>query len=160
MTLPVEIQARMEELRAEIEGAGAELVELLFRRADQRSILTFLVDKAGGITLEECAKLNQKLGAFFDRLSDAGQAEGAFFQGRYLLEVSSPGLDRPLRTPKDFERAMGLMLRVTSPNGGPFTGKLGAVTDSGIELEEKNGTRRVIAFGDISKATREIAWKH
>ncbi len=157
MSLPVEIQARMDDIRAEIEAAGAELIELLFRKVHQRSILTFLVDKAGGITLDDCAVLNQKLGAFFDRVADA---EEGLFRGQYLLEVSSPGLDRPLRTPKDFERAAGQMLRVTSPIGGPYVGKLGAVTESGIELEEKGGHRRTIAFADIAKATREVGWKH
>ena len=150
MTLPVEIQARMDEIHAEIEGAGAELIELHFRRVDQRSILTFLVDKAGGISLEDCAKLNQRL--------------GAFFQGRYLLEVSSPGLDRPLKTPKDFGRAVNDWIRVTCQNGaasqGPVIGKLSAVTESGIELEGKDGVRRQVSFGDIAKATREISWKH
>ena len=163
MTLPVEIQARMDEIRTEIEGAGAELIDLLFRKADQRSILTFLVDKTGGITLEECAKLNQRLGAFFDRVAETGQTDGAFFQGRYLLEVSSPGLDRPLRTQKDFGRAVNEMMRVTCQNGaashGPVVGKLSAVTELGIELEGKDGVRRTIPFGDIAKAVREIGWK-
>ena len=158
MTLPVEIQARMGELRAEIEGAGAELIDVLYHRYNQRSILTFLVDRAGGITLEDCARLNQKLGAFFDRVADTGQGEGAFFQGRYLLEVSSPGLDRPLRTPKDFARVLDQTLRVHHPNGAVI-GKLKAVTESGIELEGTGGARHEIPFGDIAKATREIGWK-
>ncbi len=163
MTLPVEIQARMDEIRAEIEGAGAELIDLLFFRSHQRSILTFLVDKQGGITLDECAKLNQRLGAFFDRMADTGQTEGVL-QGRYLLEVSSPGLDRPFKTPKDFGRALNEMIRVTCTNGasahGPVIGKLSSVTDEGIEIEGKDGATRVIPFGDIAKAVREIGWKH
>ena len=162
MTLPVEIQARMDDIRAEVEGAGAELIDVLFHRYNQRSILTFLVDKAGGITLEECARLNQKLGAFFDRVADVGQDGGAFFQGRYLLEVSSPGLDRPLKTQKDFARALNETVRVHYQNGsvtkGPVVGKLSAATESGIEVEVA-GTAQTIAYGDITKATREIGWK-
>ena len=162
MTLPVEIQARMDEIRAEVETAGAELVELLFRKANQRSILTFLVDKAGGITLDECAVLNQKLGAFFDRVAETGDA--GLFRGQYLLEVSSPGLDRPLKTARDFERALGQTVRVQCQNGaashGPVTGRLAAVTELGIELEGRDGAKRMVPYADIAKATREIDWKH
>lgn len=153
----------MDEIRAQIEGFGAELVEVLFRRANQRNILTFLVDKTGGITLEDCAKLNQKLGVFFDRLAETGDSDGAFFQGRYMLEVSSPGLDRPLKTPRDFGRAMGQRLRVQY-RGGEFSrltllGKLSAVTEIGVELEGNDGMSHAISFEDIATATREISWK-
>jgi ribosome maturation factor RimP len=152
MNLPVEIQARMDEIRAEIEGAGAELIEVIFRRANQQSVLTFLVDKTGGIALEECASLNRKLGVLLDSWGDTS----------YLLEVNSPGLDRPLKTPKDFGRVMGQTIRVHGHQGlflnGPVVGKLTAVTELGIELTGREGMCRAVRFEDIVKATREIRW--
>lgn len=161
MSLPIEIEARMDEIRAEIERTGAELIEVLFYRAKQRSVVTFLVDKAGGITLEDCVKLNQSLGELFDRLAESEGTESAVFQGRYLLEVSSPGLDRPLKTPKDFGRVLGQKIRVVCQNAAishePLVGKLNAVTELEIELETKNGARHAIPLKDISKATREIS---
>ncbi len=163
MLLPIEIKSRMDEIQAEIEGTGAELIEVLFRKANQRSILTFLVDKTGGITLEECARINQKLGDLFDRFSEAEQPDSVFFQGRYLLEVNSPGLDRPLKTPKDFGRAIGQWLWVHCQNGvfprGPLIGKLNAVTEQEIELKTKDGESHLVRLEQIVKATREITWK-
>jgi ribosome maturation factor RimP len=90
-----------------------------------------------------------------------GQEIGVL-QGSYFLEVNSPGLDRPLKTPQEFKRAVGQWLRVqTRDERGTVTtvlGKLTALTDQGIELEG-NSDRRSLRFDEISKATRDIAWK-
>ena len=156
MLLPVEIENRMDAIRSEIERAGAELIEVHYRRSGNRGVLTFLVDKPGGITLEECAVVNQRLGAHFDGLEDG------FLQGAYFLEVNSPGLDRPLKTPRDYERAVGQTLRVQTRDergvSAPTVAKLTGVSPSGIELEVRN-EKRSVKFEDIFKATRDAAWK-
>ena len=162
MVLPIEIETRMDEIRSEVERGGAELVEVLFRRAGQKSFLTFLVDKKGGITLEECAEVNRRLGAYFDRLEENGSGAPAFLQGTYFLEVNSPGLDRHLKTPADFERVAGEMLRVqTRDERGTVTttvGRLAGLTEVGIELEA-GGVRRSFRFDEVFKATREVSLK-
>jgi ribosome maturation factor RimP len=160
MPLPLEIESRLNEIRSEIEQAGAELVEVFYRRAGTRGVLTFLVDKNGGISLEECAAVNQRLGSYFDRLADENGAVG-FLQGAYFLEVNSPGLDRPLRTPKDYERALGQTLHVKTRDGRgtvmAFVGKLTGMDEAGIELEAGAGERRRLRFDEIFKATRDVA---
>ena len=169
MTLPLEIESRLGEIRAQIGENGAELVEVFYRRANQRSILTFLVDKAGGITLEECAALNQHLGGYFDRLAEIASGDAGFLQGAYFLEVNSPGLDRPLKTSEDFQRVMGKTLRVQTrlPAGqagdvrgaaDAVVGKLTGLSGTGIELEV-GVTKRSIGFEEIFKAMREVEWK-
>ena len=161
MSLPLEIETRLPDIRAQIEQDGAELVEVLYRRAGQRSVLTFLVDKEGGITLDECALVNQRLGVYFDRLADGGQAIGCL-QGSYFLEVNSPGLDRPFKTPQDFKRAVGqwLCVQIRDMRGTITTvlGRLTGTTELGIELEG-NQDRRTVRFDEIFKATRDVAWK-
>ena len=162
MSLPMEIESRMEGIRSEIERGGAELVDVLYRRANQRAFLTFLVDKAGGINLEECAEINRHLGEYFDRLSEGGGEGIGFLHGSYFLEVSSPGLDRPLKTPKDLKRVLGQMLRVqvrdTRGTVNTVTGKLVALTEVSIELENRAG-KQVVLLDGILKATREVNWK-
>lgn len=88
-----------------LEGINIDLVELKMQRQNRQMFLRFLVDKpSGGISLEECAKLNEEIGQLLDNQD--------FIQESFVLEVSSPGLDRPLMTLKDFGRAIGKDVRI------------------------------------------------
>lgn len=89
-----------------LEGRGIDLVEIhLYRHRGVRSILRILVDKPeGGISLDECAILNEEISQALDNSN--------VFLESYILEVSSPGLDRPLATHKDFLRAIDRKIRV------------------------------------------------
>ncbi len=81
-----------------------ELVELTFARGRGNSLLRLLVDRRdGAISVEDCARLNRRLGDLLD--------ERNVIQGSYLLEVSSPGLDRPLKTKNDFLRCVGKQVK-------------------------------------------------
>ncbi|MFH0738504.1 MAG: ribosome maturation factor RimP [Candidatus Omnitrophota bacterium] len=76
---------------------GLQLVELIYRREGRYQMLRVLADRPeGGISLGECAQLNRELGGLLD--------EKGILQEGYILEVSSPGLDRPLRSRDDFLR--------------------------------------------------------
>lgn len=91
------VETRMREMVEPILAKdGVELVELTLGRHGAQYLLRLLVDKPGGITLGECSRLNERISEHVDRL-------GAL-QERYTLEVSSPGIDRPLATKHDFLR--------------------------------------------------------
>ena len=158
MSLPIEILSRMEAIRSETEQGGVELVDVEYRRAGNRSVLTFIVDKAGGVTLDDCADVNRRIGHYFDRETEAAGTSG-FLQGSYFLEVNSPGLDRPLRTPKDFERVKGGAVRVAWKTefgaGLVALGRLLVVDAEGIEVEEKPGKITRIPFDAVTKASRD-----
>lgn len=157
MSLPIEISNRMQAIRTEAERDGIELLEVQFRRSGSRGVLTFIVDKPGGVTLDECAAVNRRLGEFLDGESEA---DADFLKGAYFLEVNSPGLDRPLKDPKDFERAHGDSVKVAwkSPSGAGIVsvGRLANVDPAGVELETKTGERLRILFESMTKASREI----
>jgi len=131
---------------------GIELVELSYRRGNEGMVLTFLVDKPDGITLEECSWLNHEI----DRLLDKSR----IVNERYLLEISSPGLDRPLRTREDFIRAIGKPVRIISrlPVDGRdvHSGELHGINDRDIVIIGKDNLSTVIPFEDISKARLDI----
>jgi len=131
---------------------GIELVELSYRRGNEGMVLTFLVDKPDGITLEECSWLNHEI----DRLLDKSR----IVNERYLLEISSPGLDRPLRTREDFIRAIGKPVRIISrlPVDGRdvHSGELYGINDRDIVIIGKDNLCAVIPFEDISKARLDI----
>ena len=156
--LPLEIESRMSAIRSETEQGGVELIEVQFRRAGNRSVLTFIVDKTGGVTLDDCATVNRRLGDYLDRETDTAGPAG-FLQGSYFLEVNSPGLDRPLRSPKDFARAQGGSVRVawrTEAGAGLVAlGRLNIADEDGIEVEDKQGIKTRIPYGAVTKASRD-----
>lgn len=127
-----------EELRQIVDSVldemGAELVELQYNRSKRSSVRVF-VWQEGGISLDRCTEISRKLADEFDRRD--------IIAGRYFLEVSSPGIDRPLRTRRDFERQIGHLLRATvalEPTGATqVEGRLLAVEEQNILVETKEG---------------------
>lgn len=103
------MDATVEQIHALIEPMLAdrqmELVELTCHPQGGQWLVRLLVDHPGGVTIQACAQINRRLG---DALEAANVIEGS-----YTIEVSSPGLDRPLATPRDFERAVGEQVRMT-----------------------------------------------
>lgn len=103
----MDVIGRVNELMADyLEQNAIELVEMTYKAQGGKMVLRLLVDKPSGITVNECADLNNYLSDVLDKED--------IIPGHYLLEVSSPGLDRPIKSEKDFERAMGRELQVTT----------------------------------------------
>ncbi len=162
MTLPFEIESRLEEIRHAVQNAGAELVQISYRRTGSRGILTFIVDKPGGVTLDDCVTVNQGLGRYFDTLSEGGEA---LFQNAYLLEVNSPGLDRPLRSEQDFEKAVGERVTLVARTDVPgrtenCAGRVQAVTPGHVEIDCDGAGIRSFELDRLVRASREIKFKH
>jgi ribosome maturation factor RimP len=101
-TLSERLRRAIEPVAAEL---GLELVEVEFKHSGARAALRVFVDRPGRVTLQECERLSRRL----DPLLDAEE----LIQGAFDLQVSSPGLDRPLRRPTDFTRAVGERVRLT-----------------------------------------------
>lgn len=93
-------------LEAQMEKGGFVLVDLRFYKdRENQLVLEILADRAdGGITMDECARLNREVGGVLE--------QSGFFQERYVLDISSPGVDRPLVTKADFKRNIGCEARV------------------------------------------------
>lgn len=152
-----EIQAQIETLIMPIlDDFGYELVDLQYKKEGNSMALCLFVDKPGGITLDDCVTVSREVGAILE-IEDPIKAA-------YRLEVSSPGLDRPLKKPADFERFSGekikvKTLRMLDPDRRgnsrkTFIGKLlGLEGDMVcIELDDKKGGLAMIALGDLEKA--------
>ncbi len=91
------IQKAVEDIVSEL---SLELVDLLMKKTRSTVIIDVLADRInGGITVEECSQINKRINAMIE--------ESELFNGDFIVEVSSPGLDRPLKTSKDFMRVKG-----------------------------------------------------
>ncbi len=135
-----------------LDGEEIELVDLIFRREGKRMALRLLVDKPqGGISLDNLAKLNQTISQLFDQTN--------IFQESYILEVSSPGLDRPLKVKKDFQKVIGkkvFVITLESIEGKKdFVGELKVVGEENIILKLE-GREIKIPLEKIIKARQVI----
>ena len=138
------------------EAASTELVELTAHQHGGGLLLRFLVDKVGGVTVQDCASLNQRIGQALDALDSAGTTAE-----RYTLEVSSPGLDRPLASKRDFERALGedIEVELSEPvrEARQLKGRLLSVQDEAVVLITRFGNL-AIPFRQIRRALKAIRW--
>lgn len=130
-----------------LERHGAELVDLIVRRG-KTWLVRVTADREGGIDLETCAKVSEQLG----RLMDADDP----IPGRYTLEVTSPGADRPLRTPADFRKNVGRKVRIVLAQG-QHEGTLEEVGDDRVTVETAKG-REIVDLADIVKAKIVLPW--
>lgn len=136
---------------------GLELVELVFKKQGRGHLLQVFIDKPGGVTLDDCADLSRELSVQLD-VEDC-------IAGRYTMEVSSPGLDRPLRHEQDFIRYQGRLALVKTTElvkdekGSPrktFLGTIEGIEDGLLLIRLKEGPLARIALDIISKARLEI----
>ena len=130
---------------------GIELVQVDYRRESRGWVLRLTIDKEEGVTLDDCSRVSQQVGRELD-VED-------FIPSPYVLEVSSPGLTRPLKSEKDFIKYCNrlIKLRTVDPINSrqQFKGKLLGVSNNQIELEMEEGIVQ-IPLAKIAKANLEI----
>jgi ribosome maturation factor RimP len=140
-------------IRPEVEAAGLELWEVTFRREGGRMVLRVTVDREGGADLDA-------ISAVAERISQQLDVEG-FGASRYQLEVSSPGLARPLRQPRHFERSVGERVRVKTrePVEGSRTheGALVSADAETIVIATDGGEVRV-PYSNLASARTVFEW--
>jgi ribosome maturation factor RimP len=140
-------------VRPVVEGAGLELVDIAFRRESGRRVLSVVVDRDGGVDLDTIAELAEKVSRRLD-------VEG-FAPGPYALQVSSPGIERSLKRPTEFQRRVGDMVKVktTAPIEGRtnITGALVSADDDAIVVGTEAGELRV-RYAEIANARTVADW--
>ena len=131
-----------------VTGLGYEVVDIEFRPHPRDGLLRIFIDQPSGIQMEDCELVSRQLSAMID-VEDP-------IPGHFYLEVSSPGLDRPLRKAEDFEKFTGeiVKIRLSMPNiegQRNFTGKLLGLKDNDVLLEV-DGETKYLPLGGIDKA--------
>ena len=140
-------------VRPVVESAGLELVDAAFRREGGRRVLRVTVDREDGLDLEAISEASERI----SRRLDLEEVTS----GPYTLEVTSPGVERILRLPRDFERRVGEKVKVKTAEqldgSWTHTGRLVAADGEAIVVGTEQGERR-IPFDAIRSARTVLEW--
>lgn len=146
--LPGQLHGLLEPIVAD---AGFELDDLDVRAMGRRHTVKVVVDSDSGVGLDDIAKLSRAAAAELDRNEH-------LIGGSYTLEVTSPGVDRPLTTPRHWRRARLRLVTVRPQEGKPFTGRVGAADEDAVTMLV-DGVLRRVRYADVDRAAVEVEFK-
>jgi ribosome maturation factor RimP len=126
-------------IRPVVAAAGMDLESLRVSVAGRRRVLRVIVDSDEGVSLDDAALVSRDISAALDATDAMGNAP-------YTLEVSSPGVDRPLTEPRHWRRAIGRLVK-TQIESQPLAGRVRAVEDAGVIF-------------DVDGVTQQVPWSH
>ena len=151
MTTPATSDRLAEELTGPMDALGLDLEAVDLTSAGKRRVLRVAIDKDGGVTMDDIADATREVSRVLDDTSVMGEQA-------YTLEVSSPGVDRPLTLPRHWRRNAGRLVKVSPVEGEPVTGRITATDDEGAVLDVE-GTEQRVAYSDVKKAKIQIEFK-
>jgi ribosome maturation factor RimP len=140
-----------EELTGPIGQLGLDLEAVDLTSAGKRRVLRVAIDKDGGVTMDDIADATREVSRVLDETDLMGQQA-------YTLEVSSPGVDRPLTLPRHWRRNTGRLVKVKLREGEPTTGRIRGTDEAGAVLEV-DGTERRVEYAEVQKAKIQIEFK-
>lgn len=134
-----------------VEASGLDLEDVAVNRAGSRSVVRVVVDADGGLDLDAVADVSRAVSAVLDDADDV-------LRGAYVLEVTSPGVDRPLTAPRHWRRARTRKVKVVRTDGREVVGRLVGSTedaDGAATVETEKGPVEV-RYADVRRATVEV----
>ncbi len=142
-------------LRAVLEpvvaAAGCDLEEVVVTPAGRRRLLRLVVDRDGGVTLDDVAEVSTAVGAALDATASMGDSP-------YVLEVTSPGVDRPLTAPRHWRRAAGRLVRVPLRSGGTLAGRVLAADEATVVVEV-DGEERTVPLAELGAGVVQVEFR-
>ena len=145
-------RARLREIIEPVaQDAGYDLEDLSVVRMGRRYVVRVAVDRDGGVGLDAVADLSRAISTALD---DAEAVAGEFIAGEYQLEVSSPGVDRPLTAPRHWRRSVGRLVTVPV-DGHPVTGRVVAADEESVTLLVA-GVERTYGHGELGRGRVEV----
>ena len=139
-------------IRPAIASAGMDLESVRVSAAGRRRLLRVVVDSDRGVSLDDAAAISRKLSAVLD----AAPVMGDF---PYTLEVSSPGVDRPLTDPRHWRRAVGRLVQVPVADAGSISGRVLAADADGVILDVA-GDRRHFGYAVLGAGAVQVEFGH
>lgn len=147
---PEAAAALRERLEPTLARAGYDLEDLVVTTAGRRRLVRVVVDKDGGVTLDECAEASQAVSAVLD-------ADDALLgAGSYTLEVSSPGVSRPLTLPRHWRRNVGRRVKVVRADGSTVLGRVSSADERAARLRLDDGGDLEVPYTDVRTALVQV----
>lgn len=145
--------ARLSELLGPILApTGADLEAVDVSKAGKRSVVRVVVDRDGGVSLDDVADVSRVISDALDQLDEA---EPGALGPSYVLEVTSPGVDRPLTAARHWRRNVSRLVTVALRDGPNVTGRIVSANDDALVLDV-DGTSRTLALGDVLRGTVQV----
>lgn len=138
-----------------VEGAGLDLEDVAVSPAGRRSVVRVVVDRDGGVPLDDIADVSRVVSEALDEL-DA--AEPGALGTSYVLEVSSPGVDRPLTAPRHWRRNTGRLVRATLREGRQVTGRVTSADggEDGVVVLDVDGADQALPYAELTKGMVQV----
>jgi ribosome maturation factor RimP len=135
-----------------VEAAGADLEDVAVSKAGKRSVVRVVVDRDGGVSMDDVADVSRVVSDALDALDeDEPDALGP----SYVLEVTSPGVDRPLTEPRHWRRNVTRLVTAALRDGSTVTGRVVSADDEAVVLDV-DGTERRLPISDVARGTVEV----
>jgi ribosome maturation factor RimP len=126
-----------------------DVEDVMLTNVGRRESLTIVVDRDGGVDLDLIAEVSSEISAVLDE-------SPSLFPGAYVVEVTSPGVDRPLTEPRHWRRAIGRLVAVQQGATEPVTGRLLGITADAATLALPDGREVIVSFDSVIRARVEI----
>jgi ribosome maturation factor RimP len=134
-------------IRPIIEAAGNYLEELTITSAGKVKILTVIVDSDSHLNLDQITAVTKEISEVIETLEELGDSA-------FTLEVTSPGIDRPLTKPRHWRKNLNRLVKITMISGQDIQGRIGEATETDVLVDDQK-----VSFEDIKRAVLEIEFK-
>ncbi|TDE55855.1 ribosome maturation factor RimP [Nonomuraea mesophila] len=141
----------MKLLEPVVSAEGLDLEDITVTQAGKRRLLRVVVDRDGGVSLDHIADVSQAVSAALDDTDAMGQSA-------YTLEVSSPGVDRPLTEPRHWRRAATRLVKAEMRDGSVVEGRIMAADDGGVDLDVAGAARR-LDYEDLARGRVQVEFR-
>ncbi|MEV0384146.1 ribosome maturation factor RimP [Nonomuraea sp. NPDC050643] len=141
----------MKLLEPVVSAEGLDLEDITVTQAGKRRLLRVIVDRDGGVSLDDVADVSQAVSTALDDDDSMGQTA-------YTLEVSSPGVDRPLTEPRHWRRAAKRLVKAELTNGTVVEGRIMAADESGVDLDVEGAAHR-LGYEDLTRGRVQVEFR-
>ncbi len=132
-----------------VEAEGLDLEDVTVTPAGKRRLVRVVVDRDGGISLDDVSEVSRSVSERLDTSDALGNSP-------YVLEVTSPGVDRPLTEPRHWRRARGRLVKAALTDGTEVEGRITEADDEGVQIE----TAGRFAYADLAKGKVQVEFRH